>query len=42
MTSRDERMEANCKIIWGDAEYDIDIGTEDYYRYQAFVREDFR
>lgn len=25
-----ERSQANCKVIWGDCDYDLDIETDDY------------
>ena len=37
-----KRIEANCKIIWGnDCEYDLDIETDDYVNYTCHVRKDF-
>ncbi|OCL06348.1 hypothetical protein AOQ84DRAFT_390256 [Glonium stellatum] len=37
-----DRIEANCKIIWGnDSEYDIDTETDDYVNYLCCVRKDF-
>ncbi|KAK4111473.1 hypothetical protein N656DRAFT_780764 [Canariomyces notabilis] len=37
--ARAERIEANCKIIWGDdKEYDIFHETDDYVYYICYVR----
>jgi hypothetical protein len=39
---RGQRIEANCKIIWGnDSEYDLEMETDDYVHYYCFVRKDF-
>lgn len=37
-----QRIEANCKTIWGnDCEYDLDIETDDYVNYRCLVKKDF-
>ena len=37
-----KRIEANCKIIWGnECEYDLDIETDDYVNYTCHVKRDF-
>jgi hypothetical protein len=39
--SRGERIQANCKIIWGaDKDFDLNNETDDYEYYQAHVQED--
>jgi hypothetical protein len=39
--TRYQRIEANCKKIWGaDKEFDIDIETDDYEHYACVVKED--
>ncbi|KAF2253354.1 hypothetical protein BU26DRAFT_515722 [Trematosphaeria pertusa] len=41
-SARGQRIEANCKIIWGaDCEYDLDNETDDYVHYMAHVKKDF-
>ncbi|KAH9203590.1 hypothetical protein DL95DRAFT_472248 [Leptodontidium sp. 2 PMI_412] len=32
-----ERIQANCKIIWGDGDYDLDVET-DYWDMHALLR----
>ena len=37
-----QRIEANCKIIWGnDCEHDLDVETDDYVNYMCHVKKDF-
>jgi hypothetical protein len=37
-----QRIQANCKIIWGDdSEYDLDAESDDYINYTCFVRKDY-
>lgn len=37
-----QRIEANCKIIWGSGcVYDFDIETDDYINYACVVKKDF-
>jgi uncharacterized protein YfbU (UPF0304 family) len=40
---RGQRIEANCKIIWGnDSEYDLEMDIDYVYvHYVCFVRKDF-
>ena len=39
---RGQRIEANCKIIWGNTcEYDLDIETDDFVNYACVVKKDF-
>lgn len=41
-TPRSERIEANCKVIWGpDSDYDLDLETDDYVNYACHVKKDF-
>jgi hypothetical protein len=41
-STRGQRIEANCKIIWGnDCEYDLDMETDDYVNYMCHVKKDF-
>jgi hypothetical protein len=41
-SAQGQRIEANCKIIWGnDCEYDLDIETDDYVNYTCHVKKDF-
>lgn len=35
------RIEANCKIIWGDGDYDLDVETDDWVEYACVVKRDF-
>jgi hypothetical protein len=38
---QDQRIEANCKIIWGNfCVYDLDTETDDNVHYVCFVRKD--
>jgi hypothetical protein len=42
MSSQGKRIEANCKIIWGEYhDYDLSIDTNDYVLYDCYVRKDF-
>lgn len=36
-----QRIQTNCKIIWGDADYDLDVETDDYSTYTCTVKMDF-
>ncbi|KAH7068508.1 hypothetical protein FB567DRAFT_541209 [Paraphoma chrysanthemicola] len=39
---RFQRIEANCKIIWGnDSDYDIDAETDDWEYYSCVVKKDY-
>lgn len=39
---RGQRIQANCKIIWGSQnDYDIDIETDDYLNYACYVKADY-
>lgn len=41
-STRGQRIEKNCKIIWGNAaEYDLDIETDDFVNYACVVKKDF-
>lgn len=41
-SARGQRIEANCKIIWGDdSEYDFDVETDDNVDYACHVKKDF-
>jgi hypothetical protein len=35
-----KRIQANCKIIWGDAHYEIEIETDDWTSYLGYVKKD--
>ena len=35
-----QRIQANCKIIWGDADYDLDVETDDWVTYTCVVKKD--
>ena len=37
-----ERIQNYCTILWGESDtgYDLDIETDDYFYYQAFIRKD--
>ncbi|KAH9205558.1 hypothetical protein DL95DRAFT_87728 [Leptodontidium sp. 2 PMI_412] len=37
-----ERIQANCKIIWGDGDYDLDLETDDWVEYACVVKRDLR
>jgi hypothetical protein len=42
VSARGQRIEANCKIIWGsDSDYDLEIETDDWEFYSCHVRKDF-
>lgn len=38
-----ERIQANCKIIWGDGDYDLDIESDNssYPSHLCFVKRDY-
>ena len=38
---RGQRIQASCKIIWGDHYYDLDLETDDYEYYSVVVKKDF-
>ncbi|KAH8816320.1 hypothetical protein F5884DRAFT_852763 [Xylogone sp. PMI_703] len=40
-TDRAKRIEASCRIIWGDGVYDFDIETDDYITWFGYVKKDF-
>lgn len=41
-SARGQRIEANCKIIWGDdCAYDLSTETDDFVNYICFVKKDF-
>jgi hypothetical protein len=41
-STRGERIERNCKIIWGsDCDYDLDAETDDWVNYACIVKKDF-
>jgi len=42
-TTRGDRIQAYCTLIWGESEYgyDIPVETDDYVNYQTFIRKDF-
>ncbi|EED18754.1 hypothetical protein TSTA_124730 [Talaromyces stipitatus ATCC 10500] len=35
-----ERIQSNCRIIWGPGDYDIDIESDDWETYYAVVKRD--
>lgn len=40
-SDRSKRIEANCKNIWGDGDYDIDVETDDWTTYYGYIKRDF-
>lgn len=38
---RGQRIQTNCEIIWGNADYDLDIETDDWETYACVVKKDF-
>lgn len=36
-----QRIQANCAIIWGNGDYDLDIERDDWETFWAVVRKDF-
>lgn len=42
-SAQGQRIQAYCETIWGkgDYTYDIDVETDDWETYQAFVKKDF-
>lgn len=39
---RGQRIQANCKTIWGDHnDYDLDVETDDYVNYACYVKADY-
>ena len=36
-----QRIQANCKVIWGDGDYDFDIETNDWVNWQCIVKINF-
>lgn len=40
-TTRGERIQANCRIIWGEGDYDLDLETDDWETYWAVVKKDY-
>jgi len=36
-----EHFQANCKLIYGDYDYDLEFETDDYVHYNCVVRKDF-
>jgi hypothetical protein len=40
-SARGQIIQANCKIIWGDADYDLDVETDDWVTYSCIVKKDF-
>ena len=41
-SAQGQRVEANCKIIWGsDCEYDLDIETDDWETWSCWVKKDY-
>ena len=36
-----QRIQANCEIIWGKGDYDIDVETDDWEYYSGVVKKDF-
>jgi hypothetical protein len=39
-SARGQRIQTNCKIIWGDADYELDVETDDWVTYTCVVRKD--
>ena len=40
-TTRGQQIQVYCEIIWGKADYDIDIETDDWVSYVGIVKKDF-
>jgi hypothetical protein len=40
-SAQGKRIQANCKIIWGDSDYEFDVETDDWINYWGFVKKDF-
>lgn len=39
---RGQRIQANCKIIWGnDSDYELDVENYDWVNYAGVVKKDF-
>ena len=42
MATQGQRIEANCKIVWGSyCDYDLEVDTDEYEHYWGWVRRDF-
>ncbi|MCJ1333452.1 hypothetical protein MMC10_010151 [Thelotrema lepadinum] len=41
MAELGRRIEANCRIIWGEGDYDLEEENDNYDVYQCLVRRDF-
>ncbi|RFU32614.1 hypothetical protein B7463_g3747, partial [Scytalidium lignicola] len=40
-SAQGKTIEANCRVIWGDGDYELDIETDDWDTWYCFVRKDF-
>jgi hypothetical protein len=36
-----QRIQSNCRVLWGDEDYELDIETNDWMTYHCHVRKDF-
>ena len=36
-----QRIQNNCRVLWGDGDYELDIETDDWLTYYGYVRKDF-
>ncbi len=36
-----QRIQRNCRLLWGDGNYELDIETDDWLTYYCYVRKDF-
>lgn len=41
MSHQVQRIQNYCETIWGPDDYEIDTETDDYEKYQAFVKKDY-
>jgi len=39
--TQSQRINANCKIIWGNYDYDIESESDDWLHYMCHVKKDF-
>jgi hypothetical protein len=39
-STQGQRIQTNCKIIWGDADYDLDLETDDWVAFVCVVKKD--
>ena len=39
-SAQGQRIQANCRIIWGDRDYDPDIETDDWLNWSCIVKQE--